>query len=171
MFPLDNATATSDPSQQAFASGILAGAGLRELSQVLGLSKKRQARMGASGAMPSSGQMLAGNMSDMDRILLLAKMQGMMGGAPGGPEAVPPMPANPMMGGVAPVPPLLPPPVGPMAAGPLPGAPPMGAPPMGGVGPMGPGPIGLPMPGANPYGGELPMALLQQMLGSAGGIV
>lgn len=156
----------SDPSQQAFASGILAGAGLREISQVLGLSKKRQARMGAGGAMPSSGQMLAGNMGDMDRILLLAKMQGMMGDQAGGPSPVPAMPANPAMGGAAPVPPLLPPPVGPMAGGPLPGAPPLG-----GVGPMGPGPGGPPLPGANPFGGELPMALLQQMLGSAGGIV
>lgn len=157
---------TSDPSQQAFASGILAGAGLREISQVLGLSKKRQARMGAGGAMPSSGQMVQGNLGDMDRILLLAKMQAMMGGAPGGPEAVPPMPANPAMGGVAPLPPLLPPPVGPMVGSSM-----LGAAPIGGLGPMAPGPVGPPMPGANPYGGELPMALLQQMLGSAGGIV
>lgn len=161
----------SDPSQQAFASGILAGAGLREISQVLGLSKKRQARMGAGGAMPSSGQMLQGNLGDMDRILLLAKMQQMMAGPAGGPSPVPPMPANPALAGPSPIPSLLPPPVGPMPGG-LPLPPPgpgFAAPPIGGVGlgPQG----GLPVGGANPFGGELPMQLLQQMLGSAGGIV
>ena len=161
----------SDPSQQAFASGILAGAGLREMSQVLGLSKRRQARMGAGGAMPSSGQMLAGNMGDMDKILLLAKMQGLMGGPAGGgpmggPSPIPAMPGQPPIGAVPPVPPVLPPIPGGPGGLPMPGVPPMG-----GIGPIGPGPGGPPMPGANPYGGELPMQLLQQMLGSAGGIV
>jgi len=153
-----------DPSQDAFASGLLAGAGLREISQVLGLSKRRGQKPGMGGPMPSAATMLQGNMGDIDKILLLSRMQGMMGpgagpmpGPLGGPAPMPgaagPMgPMGPLAGPV-PLPPALPP-------APLPGAPVGAMPP---VGPMGPG-AGVP-------GGGLPLQLLQQMLSGAGGIV
>ncbi len=150
-----------DPSEAAFATGVLAGAGLREISQTLGLSKKRQQKpgMGAGGAQPSSAQMMEGNLGELDKIMLLAKLQAAAnGGGPMGPDPL-----------AAAAPPIPPPPMGlPGLPGPgLPGLPgPMGA-------PMGAPPIPAPAPGpaAGAPGGTLPLQMLIQMLGGAGGVV
>ena len=104
--------------QSTFATGMLAGLGLRELSQVMGLSRRRQQKP-QQQAMPSAATMLEGNMGDVDRMLLMSKLQRFMppgaAGMPGslGPGAPPPGLAGPGPG------PL---PMGP--GGPMPG--PMG---------------------------------------------
>ena len=114
-----------DYSQEAWASGLLAGAGLREISQNLGRAKKRQGEQGQgpAGAMPTASTMLQGNMGDIDRVMLLSRLQSAMG--------KPPMPGLPQPGGPVP------------GAGPMPGPgippPGLGAPPMPG-GPMLPPP-------------------------------
>ena len=160
--------------EDAFATGLLAGAGLREISQVLGLSRKRQ---GSSGAQPSASTMLQGQMGDLDRVMLLARIQSLMGGPGGGPMgpglpgAAPPMPGA-MLGAM---PGALPP-----GAGPLPFPSPLARPPMPPMVPPGP----LPMPGGLPLptpampgpqggamGGGLPIILLKQMLSGAAGPV
>ena len=183
--------------QESFATGLLAGAGLRELSQVLGLSRKRESK---SGVQPPAGDMLAGQMGDLDKIMLLAKLQGLMpggampgmpGGAGGAPGGMPGMgmPGAPPMGmGMPPGMPMRPPMPGMPGAPMLPpgGMPPMlPRPPLPGVGmpgavpgvpPSGP-PIGMPPSavgapgGAAPAGGPLPLQLLQMMLRSANGVV
>ena len=158
--PLGN---PADPNTEAFATGLLAGAGLREISQTLGLSRKRQQ---TTGAQPSAASMLTGQMGDMDKILLLAKLQGFMGGGgmpggmPGGAMGAP-MPGGPMGG------PMPGPMGGPMGA-PM-GAAPMGLPMM--PRPMMPGlPMGMPAPPQSVAGG-LPIQLLRQLLSGAGGVV
>lgn len=157
---------TVDPSEAAFASGMLAGAGLREISQTLGLSRKRGAAAKNGGAMPSGATMAEGNLGELDKIMLLARLKESMAGGGGMPGA---MPADPMaaLAGPAGMPPGGP-------AGPLPGGPlplPMGS----GALPLPPGgPIVPPMspqpPLANP-GGALPLQLLLQMLSGTQGMV
>lgn len=150
---------TVDPSEAAFASGMLAGAGLREISQSLGLSRKRGgAGAKGSGAMPSAATMLQGNVGPIDQMMLLARLKETMGQGMGSPSADPMDPmAAPMPGG---------------PAGPLPMGPGALPPPMGGPGPlpMGPPPIAPGPPLANP-GGALPLQLLMQMLQGTGGVV
>lgn len=172
--------------QASFITGLLAGAGLREISQVLGLSRRREGAK--ASAMPSSATALAGNLGDLDKLMLLAKAQqamGGMGGAPplGGPGLPPP--------GMPPMPPGAMPPPG-LPPGRAPGLPPMGAGPMGpppGMpmlppammgGPgmpmlppgMGPGPGGpLGVPSTPTPGGSLPMMLLERLLAGAGGVM
>lgn len=168
MLGLLNGSGGGDTSEQSFASGLLAGAGLREISQVLGLSRKRQEKS-AGGAMPGAGPMLQGNLGDIDKILLLSRLQAAMGGGPPAP-GLGPGPGMPGPLGPGPMaPPMMPPgPLGPMA-GPLgPPSPlgPMGAPGM--IRPPLPGPVPIP---AGAPGGNLPIMLLQQMLGSARGVV
>lgn len=161
--------------QEAFATGLLAGAGLRELSQTLGLSRKRGSS--PAGAQPPAAQLAAGNMGDIDKVLLLAKLQGMLGGAPA-PGMVPaPMGVNPMAAMAAQARPPMP---SPMGAPGMPMAAPMGMPRpmMPGAMPAPAGPMGAPMgappmggaPGGSP-GGGLPMQLLQQLLSGARGVV
>lgn len=145
--------------QNSFVTGMLAGLGMRELSQVLGLSRKRQEK---STAMPSAGEMLSGNMGDLDRIMLLSKLQAAQGGPGGMPgPAMPGAPGAPIGGAPMASPMPLPPP----PAGVMPGSPVM---------PPSPGPIAMPplapSPSATP-GGALPMALLMKMLTGAGGAV
>lgn len=158
-----------DSSQQAFATGMLAGAGLRELSQVLGLSKKRQQAktMGANGAMPAASTMLEGNLGDLDKIMLLARLQQ---AAQGGPVPGPMMAGAPdplaMAGPALPAPGIAPPPMaGSLPLGPVPpglaAGPPLGSVP--------PGIGSLPATGAP--GGALPLHLLLQMLSGAQGMV
>lgn len=153
----------------AFAQGLLAGAGLRELSQVLGLSRRRN---GNSGSEPSAATLMGGNLGDLDKVMLLAKLQTAM--KPPAPMGVPPMPGVPGAGPAGPMAAPMPPPAGPMPAMAPPGMPMRP--------PMTPGP-GVPpgMPGAmpgmaatapqQPAGGALAQALLRQMLTSAAGPV
>ena len=154
-----------DPSEAAFASGMLAGAGLREISQVLGLSRKRQGN-GATGggAMPSSATMLGGSMGDLDRMMLLARLKEAMGAGMGSPAAA--------AGPIASVPPMgsgMPRGLAPGLAGPVGAAHPL---PLGGPGLPPPMPAGLlpPTPMPTP-GGALPMQLLMRLLSDAGGVV
>jgi hypothetical protein len=149
-----------------FATGMLAGLGLRELSQVLGLSrrgqKQQQAGMGMlTGQAPGAPDMLAGNLGEIDKLIMLSKLmaQGGMPGAgpaPAGPGGMPGAPA-------------------PGAPGPVPGPSPLSSPapasalaaaqpPMPGPAPA--APQGPPMAG----GGVVPL-LLKQMMGNAGGLV
>ena len=161
----------SDPSEQAFASGMLAGAGLREVSQVLGLSRKRQGNGGkGGGAMPSSATMLGGSMGDLDRIMLLARLKEAMGAGMGSGPSEPGM-AQEMVG---PLPGILPmvgpsaPPMGPLT----PPVPPGGGLPLAGPGLPPPMPAGLMPPTPMPTpGGALPLQLLMKLLSDAGGVV
>lgn len=93
--------ATSNP--QLLMGLSLAGAA-REISQLTGMSRRRQGGVGQKGgAMPSASGMLAGNTGDLDR---LAALQQMMGGpAPG--AGGPPMPGGPP--GMPPGGPMIPP--------------------------------------------------------------
>lgn len=153
---------TVDPSEAAFASGMLAGAGLREISQTLGLSRKRQGGKAGGGAMPAAATMMQGNLGELDKIMLLARLKEAMGagmGAPGG-GAGPIDPMAAMMpggpGAMAPPGPLpLPLPVG------GPGMPPL---PVGAI--PAPGPAPMPTPG-----GALPLQLLMKLLSDAQGVV
>lgn len=155
-----------DPSEAAFASGMLAGAGLREISQTLGLSRKRQNAGKGGGAMPSSATMLGGSMGDLDKMMLLARLKEAMGAGMGSPAAaagstdsMPPMGLG--------MPPGMPGP--PLGAGPLPPALPMMGPGPAPLGPLpGPLPPALPMPTP---GGALPLQLLMKLLSDAGGVV
>ena len=156
---------TVDPSEAAFASGMLAGAGLREISQTLGLSRKRGGAGKTNGAMPAAATMMGGNLGEVDKLMLLARLQSMAGGG-GAAGPMDPMAALGPGGGM---PPGMPPGVGPLpmppGAGPLllpPGAGPILPP---GLPPMSPQP-----PLANP-GGALPLQLLLQMLSGTGGMV
>ena len=162
--------------EDAFATGLLAGAGLREISQVLGLSRKRQ---GSSGAQPSASTMLQGKMGDLDRVMLLARIQSLMGGPGGGPMGPGAAPMGPGLPGA---PPSLPgmPGAMPPGAGPLPFPSPLARPPMPPMVPPGPLPMpgGLPMPApgmpgpqGGAMGGGLPIILLKQMLSGAAGPV
>lgn len=166
----------------AFATGVLAGAGLREVRQVLNKSKPTQT------AQPSSASLAQGQMGDIDKIMALSRLQRAFGGPPPGMGAAP---------GAPPIGPLGP---GLMAPAPSPGGPPLlggapppplpglplagGAPPpnpllaalmasRGGAPPMGPqlGPPMGPVPPPGGGGAQLPMQLLQQLLSNAQGIV
>ena len=96
--------ASSNP--QLLIGLSMAGAA-REISQLTGLSRRRQGAAGSKGpAQPSAATMLGGNMGDLDRMIAL---QSMMGGAPappmGGqmPGGMPPgMPGAPQMPGMPP---------------------------------------------------------------------
>src|SRR3972149_4641096 len=107
--------------ESSMAAGVLMGSGLRELSQVLGLSRKKSGGMSPDGAQPNAQAMAQGQMGDIDKILMLAKLQGQNPGAPqpGGPmPGGPPMPGMPgMMPGQGPMPQAPSPPIAP----PLPG--------------------------------------------------
>lgn len=166
-----------DPSEAAFASGMLAGAGLREISQTLGLSRKRGAGAKDDGSMPSSATMVQGNMGELDKIMLLARLKESMAGMSGMPGA---MPADPMAALAAP--PGMPPggPAGPMPpAGPLPpglppAMPPGGPMPLpGGMPPLHPGALAPPIepPPPQSHGGTLPLQMLMKLLGGASGMV
>lgn len=161
---------TVDPSEAAFASGMLAGAGLREISQTLGLSRKRggAGSKPGGGAMPSAATMAQGNLGDLDKVMLLSRLQAMAGG--GGPMAGPPMDPMAAMPGAGAMPPPMPG-AGPMGpAGPLP---PVGMPPLPlpvGALPIGPPPMTPQPPLGNP-GGALPLQMLLQMLSGTQGMV
>ena len=150
-----------DPATQAFASGMLAGAGLREVSQTLGLSRKRQGNKGG-GAMPSASTMLQGNIGDLDRIMLLARLKEAMGAGMGTP-GVGAGPIDPMAAMMPGGPGAMPPP------GPLPLPLPVGGP---GMPPL---PIGaIPAPGPAPMptpGGALPLQMLMRLLSDAQGVI
>jgi len=157
--------AQNDPSTQAFVAGLFTGAGMREISQQLGLSRKRQGlAKGQTTAQPTSSSMLQGQLGDLDKVMLLARLQQAMQGntsaaGPSGPPGLPPGlgPPRPPMG-------MLPPP---MPPGPPGGGPPLPPPPMPGGPPM---PMLPPMPpgGGGVPGGPLQTQLLQQLLASAG---
>lgn len=155
-------------SEGSFAAGLLAGAGLREISQTLGLSRRREGAK--SQAEPPAAQLLQGQMGDVDKLLLLARMgnAGQQANAIPGP-GMPPM--GPPPGMMPPGPPMGPPGM------PMGGPPPMGAP-MGPGGPMPPMPMMPPPPGPPPGpapvpmpGGALSQMLLDQLLASAAGPV
>ncbi len=165
--------------ESSMAAGVLMGSGLRELSQVLGLSKKKGGGMAPDGAQPNAATMAQGQLGDIDKILMLAKMQG---GAPGGPQpggppmAGPPMPGMPGPMPLAPSPPIAPPstPGGLAAPLPQPGAPSPMLPPGGGAPMAPPNPMMAALGGAAPgggMGGGLPMQLLAQLLQGSQGLV
>lgn len=172
--------------ESSMAAGVLMGSGLRELSQVLGLSKKRGGGMAPDGAQPNAATMAQGQLGDIDKILMLAKLQGAGPGGPqpmGPPMAGPPMPGMTpeMMPGAGPMPPVPSPPIAPPStpgglAAPLPqpGAPSPMLPPGGGAVPP-PNPLMAALGGAAPGGGmggsPLPMQLLQQLLMGSQGLV
>ena len=108
--------ASSNP--QLLMGLSMAGAA-REISQLTGLSRRRQGGVGKGPAQPSAAAMLGGNMGDLDRMIAL---QSMMGGAP-----APPM-GGQMPGGMPPGMPM-------GGAPPMPGMPP-GMPPGGGLPPQ-----------------------------------
>ena len=154
----------------AFATGILAGAGLREVSQVLSAAKKRS----QPTAQPSPATSAQGNLGEIDKILMLARMQRALGqppiGAGGGPMQ------SPLMQG-----PMAPPPsLGVPLQGGAPPLPMAGLPLGGGVPPPNPilaalmasrgGPPG-PQQVAPGGGSQLPLQLLQQLLQGSSGIV
>lgn len=104
------------PSNDSFSVGMLAGLGLREFSQLFGLSKGNKSQ---SSAQPSAAAMMQGNMGDIDRQMVLAEMlkrqaaaappsgPGLPMGAgtpPGMPGGVPPQPAPMLPPGAAPGP-------------------------------------------------------------------
>lgn len=176
--------------ENSMAAGLLMGSGLREISQVLGLSRKKSpggASASPDGAQPPAGAMAQGNMGDIDKIMMLAKMQGQMPGGgppmpmPGGPPMGAPAPGLPGQPPLAPSPPLAPPPGGQAAPLPQPGAPlppgmvPGGMPIGGGAVPPQPNPLmaalGGAAPGAGMGGSPLPMQLLQQLLTGSQGLV
>lgn len=178
--------------ESSMAAGVLMGSGLRELSQVLGLSKKKSGGMSPDGAQPSAANMAQGQIGEIDKILMLAKMQGQ---APGAPQPGGPMPGGPPMPGMmppgmmppgagpmppAPSPPIAPPttPGGLAAPLPQPGAPlPPGMAPPTAMPPGGAPPnpmmaaLGGAAPGQGMGGGPLPMALLLQLLQGSQGLV
>ena len=109
--------ATSSP--QLLMGLSMAGAA-REISQLTGLSRRKQGGVGKGPAQPSAAAMLGGNMGDLDRMIAL---QSMLGGAP-----QPPMGGQmpgPMPGG----PPGMPPGMPGQGGMPMPGMPPGGLPP------------------------------------------
>jgi hypothetical protein len=162
MIPMAPDMFASDPAadpEASFASGLLAGAGLREISQVLGLSRRRDGAR--SQAEPPAAQLLQGQMGDLDKLLLLARM-GSLGAGAGAPPMGP-------MGAMMP-PPGMPPMGGPMGMPMMPGPPPppMGMPPQ--IPPAAAMP-GLAPPGPPIPGGNLAQTLLQRLLGSASGAI
>lgn len=165
-----------------FATGMLAGLGLREMSQLLGLSKKGKAQQPGGGMELPAADQLAGQLGDIDKLIILSRLMGQSGAAPGagaGPmplgPAAPPPGASPLGGNPA------------LAAlmasrGAAPGGPPMGGPmgsPMGPMGPGGPMPGGPPMgpmgaPARPPIAGggvSLVPMLLNQLLSKSSGLV
>lgn len=164
--PAPPAAGDMSGNDTTFATGMLAGLGLRELSQVLGLSrrgqKQQQSGMGLlTGQAPGAPDMLGGQLGEIDKLIMLSKLMA-SGGMPGaGPAPAGPggMPGAPAPGAPGPVP------------GPLPLSSPAPAsalaaaqPPMPGPAPA--APQGPPMAG----GGVVPM-ILKQMMGNAGGLV
>src|SRR3990167_5153925 len=123
--------------------------------------------------MPAAAQMLNGNLGDVDKLMLLSRLQSMAGGgAPGMGPGGPPMDPMAMM-----APPIPGGPAGPLPGGPLPGGPlpiPGAGPipwPMAGPVPIpGPPPMSPQPPLGNP-GGALPLQLLLQMLSGTQGMV
>lgn len=169
---------TMQLDENSAVAGVLMGSGLREISQLFGLSRKRSGSGATSpdGAQPSGAQMSQGNIGDIDRLMLLAKMQGQAPGAmpPGAPGQVPgmtppgPMPLAPSPLGAPPVPPG-----GPAAPLSQPGAP-LPLPPGGGAPSAPPNPLMAALGNAAPGGGMsggLPMQLLQQLLQGSAGLV
>lgn len=165
----------------SMAAGVLMGSGLRELSQVLGLSRKRSTSGGMSqhGEQPNAAALAQGQMGDIDKILMLAKLQGQQ---PDAPQPGGPMPGGPPIPGMipgqgipppAPSPPMSPPPGGMAAPLPQPGAPSPMLPPGGGA-LTPPNPLLAALGGAAPgggMGGGLPMTLLMQLLNGSQGLV
>lgn len=168
--PLGPASPSASPQgDQSFSVGMLAGLGLREFSQLFGLSKPGK----KDPAQASASSMLQGNMGDIDRQMVLAEMlkrQAPAGPPPGmGPPmgaGLPPgLPAGgPLPSGLPGMPSGMPPP-GIMPPGmPPPGMMPPGMPPQG----MSPGmPPGLPPAQGAAPGGPVASALLQQLLSKA----
>ena len=171
--------------ENSMIGGMLMGAGLREISQVLGLSKSKKSGLSQNGEQPPAQVMAQGQMGDIDKMLMLSKLQSLQGGGPPGPGGPVPMgPGGPLPGPMPPAssPPLAPPPGGMAAPLPQPGAPmPPGA---AGPGPMPPGPpmgggaptpmaaaLGGAAPGGPPQGNGLPMQLLAQLLQGSQGLV
>ena len=159
--PMPSPPAGAGDSDTTFATGMLAGLGLRELSQVLGLSRKGQKSQQAgmapiAGMMPGAADMLNGQLGDIDKLIMLSKLQAQQG-PPAGPAGMP---------GAAP---------GPPPPGPLPGPSPLNSPaPMSALAaaqpPAGPAPMAPPAGPPIAGGGVVPM-LLKQMMGQAGGMV
>jgi len=165
----------------SMAAGVLMGSGLRELSQVLGLSRRKSSGgMSPDGAQPNAQAMATGQLGDIDKILMLAKLQGQN---PGAPQPGGPMPGGPTMPGMMPPGPGLQPPApSPPIASPVPGGlaaplPQPGAPlpmPPGGGAVSPPNPLMAALGGAAPgggMGGGLPMQLLMQLLQGSQGLV
>lgn len=151
---------------QSFSVGMLAGLGLREFSQLFGLSKSGK----QSSPQSSASSMLQGNMGDIDRQMVLAEMLKRQAPAGPPPGMGPPMGAGlpPGMPAGGPLPSGMPGMPGPPG---MPGLPPgMAGPPMmpPGMPPQGPPgmPPGMPSPVAAP-GGPVASALLQQLLSKA----
>lgn len=156
----------------AIAGGLM-GAGLREIMSMIGKSKKSPgSSVSTDGSQPPPADMAQGNIGDIDKLLLLAKLQGAQGqpgmpGMPGMPPGAGPTPPASLPPGALPpgVPgPALPPGAPPMVGG-QPGMPP-GAPGMAMPGPgMGPG---MPMQPPQQSGGLA--QILQQLLASHAGL-
>ena len=160
--PMPAPPAGGGDSDTTFATGMLAGLGLRELSQVLGLSRKGQKNQQAgmapmAGMMPGAADMLNGQLGDIDKLIMLSKLQAQQG-PPAGPAGMP---------GAA---------SGPPPPGPMPGPSPLSSPaPMSALAaagpPAGPAPMAAPPPGPPIAGGGVVPMLLKQMMGQAGGMV
>ena len=159
--PMPSPPTGAGDSDTTFATGMLAGLGLRELSQVLGLSRKGQKSQQTgmapiAGMVPGAADMLNGQLGDIDKLIMLSKLQAQQG-PPAGPAGMP---------GAAP---------GPPPPGPMPGPSPLNSPaPMSALAaaqpPMGPAPMAPPAGPPIAGGGVVPM-LLKQMMGQAGGMV
>lgn len=144
-----------------FSMGILAGLGMREFSQLFGLSKN--GKQSGQTAQPSAAALMQGNMGDMDRQMVLAEMLKRQQAA-----------ASPLPGAGLPSGAGMPPPGG---FPPRPMMPP-GAPPMGGPPPVDPRMAaallaarqGAPAPAPAPApqgGGPMATALLSQLMAKA----
>lgn len=96
-------------SPQLLIGLSMAGAA-REISQLTGLSRRRQGggqAAGRGGAMPSAATLLGGNTGDLDRLIALQTMMGGAGAPMGMPPAAMPQPPvaappSPMGGGMPP---------------------------------------------------------------------
>jgi hypothetical protein len=141
------------PGNDGFAVGMLAGLGLREFSQLFGLSKGNK----QSQAQPSAASLMQGNMGDMDRQMVLAEMMKRQQAA-----------ASPLPGAG------LPPGVGMPPPGAIPPRPAPMLPPGAAPGPIDPrmammlaAQRGAPAPAPAPAGGPVATALLSQLMAKA----
>ena len=158
--------ATRDPQDVSFTLGFLAALGAKEVGDQAA-SQQRESMKAQKQAMSSPAQMLQGNLGPLDQLLAMARFQG---AGPGSPPATPPQSPIALLAS--------------RMSGASPQAPPPGGPPLAG------GPAAtLPSPGAPspmmsnalmntmvpPQGGggmnPMIMALLQQRMASAGGMV